>query len=307
MGEGARPGVSGEGGSPTSKAGGLVETLRPRQWYKQAVIFLGIVFSGKAFMPAVLADVAAGAALWCLVAGSVYIVNDVLDREEDRAHPEKRHRPIASGRVGVPLALATAAILSGLSFALAWLLSPLFTLFLGIYAVQNLAYSAALKGVLFVDLIVIGLGFVWRAVGGVVLAKAAMSPWLVLTTFLAALLLGAGKRDAEIRHVEAVGQTRETSHGYERWVLDYMLISIASTLLVAYSLYTFFARGAAMMATLPFAYYAVFRFGFLVARHDMQDPSRMFADVPMVANFLLWLLTAVAVIYVLPPASFGLS
>jgi 4-hydroxybenzoate polyprenyltransferase len=282
---------------------GIVYSLRPWQWYKQLIIFVPVVFSFQyfdVFDLTIWLRVVAGAIVFSLTAGCVYIVNDIMDVEEDRNHPRKKRRPIASGQVSV--AVATGVSLPGLVAGpvAGWLIEPAFGLVMGVYVLQNALYSGGLKNLVFVDLLILGFGFVVRAVAGVVLVGAPISPWLVLCTFLAALLLGTGKRRAELDAVENRGDIRQNLEDYSDELLQVMFISVCAVLLVSYSLYTFFVRSDAMMLTIPFALYAVFRYGYLTIEEGMKQPERMFVDRPMMANLVLWALVAFAVLYLVP-------
>lgn len=283
---------------------GIAYTLRPWQWYKQLIVLVPVAFSLQYFDeydPAVWMRVASGVALFCGAAGSMYVINDIADVEEDRNHPEKRHRPIASGRVSVPLAVGVAAVLLPGSLVASWRLDPLFGVVVAAYVVQNLAYSYLLKQFVLIDLLLIGIGFVLRAIGGIVLVDAPMSPWLVLCAFLTALMLGIGKRQAERDRIEDETETRPILEEYSEELLDTMFASVATTLLIAYSLYTFFARdGEIMMVTLPFAFYAVFRYSYLTTDQRMERPERMFFDPAMALNLVIWTLLVLFVLYALP-------
>jgi 4-hydroxybenzoate polyprenyltransferase len=285
---------------------GLVYSLRPWQWYKQLIIFVPVVFSFRyfdAFDVTIWLRVVAGALVFSLTAGCVYFINDIMDVEEDRNHPQKKFRPIASGQVSIAVAIGVSlpGLLAGP--VVGWLIDPAFGLVLGIYVLQNALYSGGLKDVIFVDLLVLGFGFVIRAIVGVVLVDAPISPWLVLCTFLTALLLGTGKRRAELGAVENEEDIRPTLDDYSAELLQVMFISICAVLLVSYSLYTFFVRPDAMMLTIPFALYAVFRYGYLTIDKGMNRPERMFLDRPMMVNLVLWALVAFTVLYLLPADS----
>jgi 4-hydroxybenzoate polyprenyltransferase len=200
------------------------------------------------------------------------------------------------------VAVATGVSLPGLAAGpvAGWFIEPAFGIVLGVYVLQNALYSGGLKNLVFVDLLILGFGFVVRAVAGVVLVGAPISPWLVLCTFLTALLLGTGKRRAELNLVENGEDIRQNLEDYSGELLQMMFISVCAVLLVSYSLYTFFVRSDAMMLTIPFALYAVFRYGYLTIEKGMKQPERMFVDRPMMVNLLLWALVAFAVLYLLP-------
>ena len=291
----------------TSTVAGLAYSLRPWQWYKQLIVFVPVAFSFQyfdVFDLSVWLRVLAGAVVFSLTAGCVYIVNDIADVEEDRNHPRKKHRPIASGQVSVPVAAGVA--LPGLVAGplAGWWITPAFGAVLGFYVVQNLLYSAGLKDLVFVDLLLIGVGFVLRAIAGVVLVGAPISPWLILCTFLTALLLGMGKRQAELAAVGPDNGTRGSLTDYSAELLQVMFVSVSSVLLVSYSLYTFFVRSDAMMLTIPFALYAVFRYGYLTIEQGMNRPERMFLDKPMLVNLVVWALVALFILYLFPTVTF---
>ena len=291
----------------TSTVAGLAYSLRPWQWYKQLIVFVPVAFSFQYFDVldlSVWLRVVAGAVVFSLTAGCVYIVNDIADVEEDRNHPRKKHRPIASGQVSVPVAAGVA--LPGLVAGplAGWWITPAFGAVLGFYVVQNLLYSAGLKDLVFVDLLLIGVGFVLRAIAGVVLVGAPISPWLILCTFLTALLLGMGKRQAELAAVGPDNGTRGSLTDYSAELLQVMFVSVSSVLLVSYSLYTFFVRSDAMMLTIPFALYAVFRYGYLTIEQGMNRPERMFLDKPMLVNLVVWALVALFILYLFPTVTF---
>jgi len=287
---------------------GFAQSLRPWQWYKQLIIFVPIAFSFQYFDVSDLTiwvRVVAGALVFCLTAGCVYVINDLMDIEEDRQHPRKKHRPIASGQLppGVAAGIALPGLLVGP--LVGWWIQPAFGALLGVYVLQNLLYSAGLKALVFVDLLIIGTGFVIRALAGVVLVGAPVSPWLIICTFFTALLLGIGKRWAELDVDAPDDAVRQSLEDYSFQMLQVMLFSVSGVLLVSYSLYTFFVRPDAMMATIPFALYAVFRYYYLVIEEGLERPSEMFFDKPMMGNLILWALLVFGILYVLPSVSFG--
>jgi 4-hydroxybenzoate polyprenyltransferase len=283
--------------SPADRIRGLVRSLRPWQWYKQVVMFIGVIFSLNAFELGAWLTTFAGAALFSLTSGAMYVFNDVADREADRNHPKKRHRPIASGQVPVGLSVGvTVALLAG-SLGLSWLLDPLFFGLLLIYVVQNLAYSSFFKSLVLVDVFVIAIGFVIRAVAGVVFIDVPVSPWLVLCTFAAALMLAIGKRRNELATVNDVGTTRQSLDSYTSGLLEFMFAVTSAALLVAYSLYTFFAQRRSMMLTIPFAFYAVFAFAHFVKNSDLERIERILIQPELLFAFVLWALLTALILY----------
>ena len=285
-------------------AAGLAREVRPWQWYKQAVLLIAIVFSGRLFDPVAWGAVAIGVAAFCAVAGATYVFNDISDVEADRRHPEKRKRPIASGQVSVPTAAAFGVGLLLFGFTLSYALGGLFVLIVATYLVQNAAYSLYLKEVVLVDVLLIAIGFVLRAVAGVVAIGVALSPWLVVCTFLAALLLALGKRRHEFAASANPAETRATLAEYTPETLDQLLVVVISTLLVSYSIYTFTGAKLAMMLTLPFAFFGVFRYHHLVHTTNgvAASPGTLLFDRQFLLNLGLWGLVAVVVLYGRPRA-----
>ena len=281
----------------------LLRTLRPKQWYKQLVLFIPVVFALSALDPTAWFRTGLGAAAFSAVAGAAYVVNDVRDVERDRQHPTKRHRPIASGELAAPTALAAAAVLAVGGFAVAAWLTPAFLLVLAVYAGQNVVYSLWLKRFLLVDLFVVSAGFVLRAYAGIVLIDTVLSPWLFLSVFLAALMLATGKRRAELDAVAEPTAIRETLGRYSPEFLDFVLFGVSTTLLISYSLYTFFVQDLVMMLTIPFAFYAVFRYVHNVFELDAGEPRDLLVEGPMVVNFALWGVFVFFALYVYPQLS----
>lgn len=289
--------------SLVSTATGLANEIRPWQWYKQSILLIAIVFAGRLFDPVAWGRVTVAVAAFCAVAGATYIGNDISDVEEDRKHPEKRHRPIASGQVSVQTAAAFAVSLLVFGFILAYALGWLFILILVAYLVQNALYSLYLKKVVLVDVMLIAIGFVLRAVAGVVAIGVALSPWLVVCTFLAALLLALGKRRHEFAVSDVPGETRATLEEYTPETLDQLLVVVISTLLISYSIYTFTGAKQAMMLTLPFAFFGVFRYHHLVHTASVgASPGSLLLDRQFICNLGLWGFVAVLVLYGHPRA-----
>ncbi|SIR73048.1 decaprenyl-phosphate phosphoribosyltransferase [Natronorubrum thiooxidans] len=283
-------------------ASGLVKEMRPWQWYKQSILLLGLVFSGSLFDPAAVTNVALGIVAFCAIAGTTYIGNDILDVEEDRNHPRKKHRPIASGQVSITVAVVFAAVLFVGGLSLSWYLGPLLLLVVLTYLAQNALYSVFLKEFVIVDVMVIAIGFVLRAIAGVVVIDVYLSPWLVVCTFLGALMLALGKRRHEMAVSDDPAASRATLAEYTEEILDQLLIAVLAALIVSYSLYTFFRGGLWMMATLPFAFFATFRYHYLTHTESLGgDPKFLFGDRPFFVNFVVWGLVVVAVLYQVPP------
>lgn len=279
--------------------------MRPRQWTKNVFIFAALVFDKQLFVVDSFLRTLAGFALFCLISSSVYIFNDLADVEADRQHPEKKNRPIASGRLSVRAAWAAGIALVLVTFALAWLLSPGFELVIMAYFVINLAYSKWLKHIAILDVLIISFGFVLRVGAGVTLiAVERFSPWLYIVMFLLSLFLGFGKRRAELALLaHGAGSHRKVLDGYTLPLLDQYIMIVSATTIVAYSLYTFSAPNVpdnhSMMLTIPFMVYAIFRYLYLIeVKHAGGTPEEvLLSDRPFQASMLLWAVTVIIIFY----------
>ena len=282
----------------------LALALRPLQWTKNGLLFAALVFDQKLFQPvAVLTTILAFIAFAC-VSSAVYLVNDLRDREQDRAHPTKRLRPIAAGTVGQQAAIATALLLGGGGLALSLAISPGFLGIAVLYLGLMLGYSYGLKRVLIVDVLVIATGFVIRAAAGAIALAVEISPWLLVCSFLLALLLGFGKR----RHERLILQGRAALHrrallGYSPRLLDQLIATTAAATVIAYAVYTFDAAAVpanhAMMLTIPFVVYAIFRYLHLLYAYRLGGSPEVLlvADRPLLTAVVCWGVVSVAILY----------
>lgn len=282
----------------------LLRSMRPRQWTKNLLVFAALTFDLKLDDPGRVLVTVAAFFILCAASGAIYLVNDLLDRESDRLHPIKRHRPIASGRLPVRVAVtAAAAAFIGAPLA-AWLLRPGFALVIACYIILMLAYSKWLKHLVIIDVFAISAGFVLRAAGGAVVLAVPISPWLYVCTVLLSLFLGFGKRRNEIRLLEsAAGRHRRNLEEYTVGLLDQLILLTAAASIMSYSLYTFTAAALpenhAMMLTIPFVLYGIFRYLLLVyVRDEGGAPEQLLlTDRPLLVSVLLWGVAVVAVLY----------
>jgi 4-hydroxybenzoate polyprenyltransferase len=301
-------------GAPESQRGlllGLLWSMRPLQWPKNFLVFMPIAFTaGQAWqiadpaswLPLLGWGIAAFVA-FCLVSAGEYLLNDVWDREGDRAHPRKRYRPIAAGQVPAALAVATAVVLFLAGLALAAWTRPLLGLVTAGYVVLLVAYSLKLKHVVVLDLLTVAAGFVLRAIAGAVAIAVPISPWLYTVTMLGALFIVINKRRHEILLlVDDAAQHRPILQEYSRELLDQMSSIVTASTLIAYGLYTFTApnlpENHAMMLTVPFVLYGIFRYLYLVYQRDEGGTPEeiLLRDRPLLINGLLWLITSVAIL-----------
>jgi len=289
-----------------------VHALRPKQWTKNLLLFVGVVFSQHLTDPAIVGRAIAGFAAFSLLAGSVYLVNDLRDVEADRQHPRKRSRPIASGRLSAGVAWGSLPVLLAVVGAIAWWLGPGFLATAVIYVLLNLAYSMGLKHVVLLDVFVIALGFVLRAIAGVqlllpVAPGTELSPWLLVCTFFGALFLGLAKRRREIANAGEEQATRQRAvlDHYTPELLDGLLLVSAATSLMGYALYTIWPATVAkfgteaLLYTVPFVAYGIFRYLYLVrVAESSEDPSQvLLTDRALGVCVVLYLATVIVILY----------
>lgn len=283
----------------------LLKAMRPRQWTKNGFVFFGLIFDKQLFLPEPFLRTLEGFFLFCLISSSVYLFNDIADIEADRKHPEKKNRPLASGKVPIGTATTTAVILAVLALVLGYLLEPRFAAAVTVYFVINLLYSRWLKHVPILDVLIISAGFVLRVAGGVTLITVErFSPWLYVITVLFSLYLGFGKRRAEMSLLEkGAGSHRKVLDGYTIPLLDQYITIVSGMTIVTYSLYSFSAENLpgnhSMMLTIPFVVYGIFRYLQLIQTgHAAGSPEEVaLKDRPLQATVILWGLAVIAVFY----------
>jgi 4-hydroxybenzoate polyprenyltransferase len=283
----------------------LFKTMRPRQWTKNVFIFAALVFDKQLFVVDSFLRTLAGFALFCLISSCVYIFNDLADVEADRQHPEKKNRPIASGKLPVNVAWGAGIVFVMIALGLSYWLAPMFSFVVATYFALNLAYSLSLKHIAILDVLIISLGFVLRVGAGVTLiAVERFSPWLYIVMFLLSLFLGFGKRRAELALLaHGAGSHRKVLDGYTLPLLDQYIMIVSGTTIVAYSLYTFSAPNVpenhSMMLTIPFMVYAIFRYLYLIeVKHAGGTPEEvLLSDRPFQISMLLWAVTVIVIFY----------
>jgi len=294
------------------KTRALLETMRPRSWTKNLFVFAGILF-GRVWEIRALGVMALATLGFCLVSSSIYLLNDVADREADRRHPEKRNRPVASGRLS-PAAAVFWALLLGLgTAAAAWVVAPAYAIVITAYLLLQAGYSSGLKHVVILDALIIAMGFVLRALAGVEAGLEAgydlsISPWLVICTFFLAVFLAFSKRRAEVLTLgdRAEGHRKNLAQ-YSPQLLDQMISIATASSLMGYSIYTVSDRTATevssmLWVTIPFVAYGIFRYQYLVHTHGMGgSPDRvLIQDKPLLVNVLLWIAAVATILAVFP-------
>lgn len=283
--------------------------MRPHQWIKNVFVLAGVVFGRKLHEPEAVLTALLGFLAVSLISSTVYIINDIRDREEDRQHPRKRTRPLASGAARVPVAAALAVVLGLAGLVGSFLLGPAFFLVVLGYLIMQSAYTLRLKRVVLLDVILIAVGFVLRAVAGAVLVHVEISIWLVLCTFTLCLFMGFSKRACELKVLSAVGGGQAGNHRitltrYTPDLLNHMTTVSAGIAIISFMLYvtddvTIAKFGTNYLAyTLPLVVYAIFRFALLVEEGRVDGPTDvLLRDRPFQIALILWAGAALLIIY----------
>lgn len=307
----------------------ILKSMRPRQWSKNLILFTPLLFSFRQYwqpfrpeMWRLLALTLAAFAVFCLLSGAVYLFNDLVDVEKDRAHPRKRLRPIASGKLGSGAAKIALVVILLIAFAAALSLDRLaagypypaaapilpfpypFTLVGAAYIVLQIAYSFYLKHRVILDVFSVAAGFILRAVGGAAVIQVPISPWLYVVTILLSLFISFSKRRNELTVLEdAAPNHRAILREYTPELLDEMIAVTTASTVISYSLYTFSAenlpKNHAMMLTIPFVLYGIFRYLYLIhVKNEGGSPEELLLrDRSLATAVVLWCLAVVAILY----------
>lgn len=287
-------------------ASALFRTMRPRQWSKNLVLFAGLIFARHLFELNALLRTWAAFLLFCLLSSTIYIINDMKDVQQDRAHPLKSKRPIAAGELSLHAAAAAAAIMAGLSLLCAFWLDFEFGAIALLYFLLLFAYSFILKHIVILDVLTVAIGFVLRAVAGAVVIHVEFSSWLLLCTILLALFLGLSKRRHELVLLGNNAQShRKILEEYSPHLLDQMIGVVTASTLMAYALYTMAPETRVkfgtsyMIFTIPFVIYGIFRYLYLIHQKELGgDPTTILVtDKPILINVVLWVLVSIGLIY----------
>ena len=280
----------------------IFKLLRPKQWIKNSFLFVAIIFSLNIGNALLFLKVIEAFLSFSLLSSSVYILNDILDAENDKWHPEKRMRPIASGRISKSFAIVFLIIITIISFICAYTLGKSFLLISLVYFVMNYTYTLLLKKIVILDVMIIAIGFVLRAIAGAVVIDVEVSSWLLLCTFLLALFLGLNKRRHEIILLENNASSHRKILGeYNIELLNHMISVSSSAALISYCLYTFnSAHSKNLIFTIPFIVYGLFRYQYLSFNKNMGGSAEIVltSDLPMIINVILWVITCITVLYI---------
>lgn len=302
---------------------GLIKTARPRQWIKNFALFAGLIFSGQLDNPNSLFIVTQAFIIFCGLSSATYFINDVFDINRDRQHPFKKHRPVASGLISPKVAITIAIILIAILLPLSYRLNPSFFYAALGYLILQLLYSAYLKSIILIDVIVIAAGFVLRIYAGIWVIDAHLNVWFLLSIIACALFLAIGKRRSELTlwRKEAVKQ-RETLLHYPENFLDILTAMFATSAWLTYALFAFqqppiiikpiftgffniaaipFIEAKYLMITVPLVLYGVMRYLYIIyEKREGESPERVIlTDTPILATVIVWLITIIVIIYYL--------
>lgn len=312
MARSSHPGTVVSGASPAENASGrsaalnLFVSLRPGQWTKNLILFPALIFGRRLADVRAVGIACAAFLVFCALSGAVYLVNDVLDREQDRRHPFKARRPIASGELGPRAALLAALLLAGLALGVSFWIGPAFGGVAAAYLGLLVAYSAGLKHIVIVDVLTIAVGFVLRAVAGGAAIAVPISQWLLVCTILLALFLALSKRRHELVLLadQATGH-RPILEEYNPYLLDQMIGVVTASTLIAYIFYAISPETAQRFGTtqlgltIPFPLYGIFRYLYLVHQKEQGgSPAELLLnDRPLLVCVALWGLAVILIIY----------
>jgi len=285
-----------------------IRQLRPKQWTKNAFLFAALVFSGEFMKMDSVEKALLGFMSFCLISSAGYVLNDYLDREADRAHPKKRNRPIASGALPVPLALVIMLVCLVSGSWLAGFISGDFFKVAALYLLTTLSYSMLFKNTVILDVMMLALCFVWRAVAGAVAIGVEASPWLILCTAFLALFLGFNKRRAELVKLGSERGTRKNLSQYSESMLEQYQSMVTGATVLCYALYTVNSEASeGLLLTMPWVLYGIFRYIYLVdQRGEGAAPDEtLLQDIPLLVTAFGYVLTAVLVMaFNQPPSGF---
>lgn len=297
----------------------IIKIARPIHWIKNLALFAALVFSGNLFVNVYVYKVFWAFVIFSLAASASYIFNDVLDAKSDRLHPIKKRRPIASGKLSVPVALVTALTLALVALYWSTTLSSLFFFIVLLYLVLQIAYSLGLKNIAIIDILVIAAGFIIRVYAGAFVIDAHLSVWFLLCVISLALFLASGKRRAELNILKfSTGVTRKSLTKYRRELLNSYVTMFGNAAWMSWALFTFFESPKAslsvwlllaelsrtttinklLMITIPVAIFGIMRYESLIFEGRSEAPEKLLlTDKSLVISALLWLGLVVWILY----------
>ncbi|MFC2157778.1 decaprenyl-phosphate phosphoribosyltransferase [Acidobacteriota bacterium] len=285
---------------------GIIQSLRPQQWTKNFFIFAPLIFSENISNMNMLLKTGAAFGLFCMISRAGYILNDLRDLEEDKLHPLKSRRPLASGRVKKSQAFIFLVLISCLSMTLSLFLNLEFFLLLTSYFILQIFYSFWLKNVVILDVFIVAAGFFLRVLAGGLVIGVYVSPWILICTLLLALFLALSKRRHELLLLDTEAKNHRPILGeYSPYLLDQMIAVVTASTVISYCLYTISTETITkfgtknLIFTVPFVLYGVFRYLYLIHQKAEGGTPEMLIikDKPLLISIFLWILTASSIIY----------
>lgn len=279
-----------------------IKLLRPKQWIKNLFVVAPLIFAKHIFEYNYVIRVLAAFVLFCCISSSVYVLNDIIDCEKDRLHPKKKNRPIASGLISKIEGAIVIAILLPLILFVSFYMDIFFGVAVLLYFLNNLLYSFKIKHMVILDVMSIAVGFLLRVIGGALVIRVYISPWILLCTLLLSLFLGFSKRRNELVVLANGAENhRKILEEYSLEFIDNMLSIVTASTVMAYSLYTFSTNSGNynMMLTIPFVLYGIFRYQYIIyKKNEGGSPEEtVLSDIPLIVSIVLWGIVSVAILY----------
>lgn len=285
----------------------IIRLLRPLQWLKNGFVFTPLIFSKHLFEKEFNINSIFAFISFCLASSFIYVINDIVDIDADKLHPQKKKRPIASGEISIVFAIGVAIILAAGSLIIAQFLPTQFLYTILIYIAIQFAYSFSLKHIVILDLFIIATGFMLRVFGGALAIQVVISHWIIITTLFLSLFLAASKRRSELIMIKKlqIETKRRVLKDYTISFLDSLLIITTTGMAISYALYTMAERTISIFGseylifTTIFVLFGIFRYLFLVIVKEVgENPTAILTkDAPTAINLLLWILSCVTIIY----------
>jgi 4-hydroxybenzoate polyprenyltransferase len=285
----------------------IIKSLRIQQWIKNLFVFAPLIFSQNVFVLPLFIKTLLAFVLFCILTGAAYILNDIQDLEEDKLHPVKSKRPLASGRLQKNHALFACILLIILGLTGAYFLEFYFFIVLLVYLILQVAYSSWLKHVVIIDVFLIAAGYFLRVIAGGLAIEVHISPWLFICTILIALFLALSKRRHELVLLDKKAEIhRPILKEYTPQLLDQMIAVVTASTVISYCLYTVSSETITkfgtknMLFTVPFVLYGIFRYLYLVHQKDEggSPEALIIKDKPLLFDLFLWIATAMLILYI---------
>ncbi|MES1159943.1 MAG: decaprenyl-phosphate phosphoribosyltransferase [Bacteroidota bacterium] len=283
-----------------------LKLLRPKDWAKNLFLFIPLFFGREIFNLEKLVSVFYGFIAFSCIASSIYIINDYRDREDDRRHPVKCNRPLASGAVSPTAALIICGLLLLLGFGLSWWIRDKFLFVVAIYFFINLAYSLGLKSIAILDIMILAIGFVLRVKGGSVVSYVPLSEWIIIMVFLLAVFMAIGKRrDDVLLKLSSGTDMRKSIKGYNLELLNVLLALVCAVIVVAYFMYTMSEETVQRMGTSRLYYTCIFvlagimrYLSIIYVKADSGSPTKiLYKDRFIQLTLLLWIASFILILY----------